>query len=58
MADAIPPKQVVIDKVLGEMPELDRAPFLEYLEHKARQVADLPLLREFRLYRQRHHLNP
>jgi hypothetical protein len=44
----------ILERVLSEMPEGDRLPFLAHLEQKARQEADLQRIRVFRAYRAKH----
>lgn len=46
----------VAEKVLLEMPEPDRLPFLARVEQRARQAGDLEMLREARAYRAKHNL--
>ncbi len=40
-----------MERVLSEMPEVDREPFLAWLEHRARDRDDLEVLRVIRDYR-------
>jgi hypothetical protein len=40
-----------MERVLSEMPEVDREPFLAWLEHRARDRGDLDVLRVIRDYR-------
>jgi hypothetical protein len=38
-------------RVLGEMPEADRMPFLEHRDREYRLAGNLQMLREFNIYR-------
>jgi hypothetical protein len=41
-----------MERILSEMPEMDREPFLAWLEHRARDRGDQEVLRVIRDYRQ------
>jgi hypothetical protein len=43
-----------MDRVLSDMLEMDRGPFLAWLEHRARGQGDLAMVRVIREYRVTH----
>ena len=46
----------ILDRVLSDMAEADRLPFLAHLEQKAWQESDLFAIRMFKEYRAKHNL--